>query len=114
MEPEMTHEELVEKVARAIWDVCGFVHGSEDRMFEPLAYGEEGEYAPVQAECQRAARAALSVIYEAMREPADEMLEVHATPVLRIGQPTVQPVKDWRRGIYVAMLAASPLNPEGK
>lgn len=58
----MTRDELIEAMARAVWDARGYVHSSEDRMFEPLAYGDEGEYAPAQAICQNAAKSALSAL----------------------------------------------------
>lgn len=102
----MTYEQLVEKVARAIWDVRGFVHSSEERMFEPLAYGEEGEYAPAQAMCQEAARAALAAVYEAMREPGDDTMEWIDLAVNGYSSGTVD--------TWLGALAASPLNPVAK
>ena len=62
----MTRDELIEAMARAVWDTRGYVHSSEARMFEPLTYGEEGEYAPAQAICQDAAKSALCALCAAL------------------------------------------------
>lgn len=62
----MTRDDLIEEMARALWDTRGYVHSSEDRMFEPLEYGSEGEYAPAQALCQHGARSALSALCAAI------------------------------------------------
>lgn len=90
----MTHEELVEKVARAI---CP--HAFDDSMYPHTQH--------LRREAVRTnARAALAAVYEALREPSEEMM----IPGCAI--PGVS-IESGRR-MLLAMLSASPLKEPGK
>lgn len=110
----MTYDELVEKVAQALWDTHGFVNcddgGDSGQMFCPVPYGEEGEYAPNTEFCRSAARAALSVVYEGMKEPTARMATngLHLmTDIFLSGSHSTDDAME----IWTAMLDASALKP---
>lgn len=45
-------------------------------------------------------------------EPTEAMLSVKVSPLLRLGNPKLPSVQEWRRHIYKAMLAASQEQPK--
>jgi hypothetical protein len=65
--------EMIDRVARAIFETRGYVYGDESRMFDPMKWDEfeMGEYQPTKQACREDARAAIA----AMREPTREMIE---------------------------------------
>jgi hypothetical protein len=69
----MTYQpEMIERVARAIFETRGYVYGDSARMFDPMKWDEfeTGEYQPTKQACREDARAAIA----AMREPTEGML----------------------------------------
>jgi hypothetical protein len=95
------HEQLVERVAEVIWSTCTRYNDSGD---EATWGGSWDEWDDDRAECVKQARAAISTIAEALREPTDRMV--------RAGwevEELVTPDRTWS-----AMLSASPLNGEQK
>ncbi|CAB4157033.1 hypothetical protein UFOVP747_38 [uncultured Caudovirales phage] len=95
----MTPAELVEKVARAMWEAEG-----------PHVYTWELTQAETRAVFRLKARAAIATIAEALRVPSDRMIlrgvdEWHRTERL---------LDDQARDVWTEMLAASPLGKEDK
>jgi len=60
----MTRDELIEAMARAIYSAEGFVHNSDDRMFEPVKWEEADadEYQCIRDGFRQKADAALTAI----------------------------------------------------
>ena len=110
----MTHDQLVEKVARAIHDTDGMADTTWPASDNDDGYRGGSGYLRL---CQwpelyrEAARAAIAAVLAAIREPSDDMLRVQASPLLCIGSPEIKPVQDWRRGIFRSMIDASALAP---
>ena len=90
------------------------------------AYGNQEEGRAIWAaggqdrEIARAALAAVERVEEPREpsgwklvpvEPTEAMLSVHASPMLRIGDPDDTLVQQWRSAVYRSMLAAAPLPP---
>ena len=72
----MTEQELVEKVAKAIMqdDCCGLTLETKERVFcDDERLPKDTRYKTDECKCKSGARAALSVIREALREPSEEM-----------------------------------------
>lgn len=98
----MTHNDLIERVARAICaDTCG---GCNPEGREKITCQDGWK------ECISSAKAALAEVYAALREPTPEMMYAGNIPMgCR---------RDCYLGVhkaasaYRAMLQASPLNPE--
>lgn len=101
----MTHAELVERVAKAIFKADGLVHGSEEKMFEAIEWEEldAADYQCIRDGYRARARAAIAECYRAMMEPTPEM---HAAG----RHSNVGPRSSAHGYIYTAMLSASPLN----
>jgi len=117
----MTRDDLIEAMARALWDTHGYVHSSEDRIFEPLEYGSEGEYAPTQSLCQDGARSALTALCAAIpglsevidgkavivpMEPVAAMVDGGARSLRGAGLG--QDCYSAARGAYAAMIETRP------
>ncbi len=92
----MTHDELVERVARAMAEDVND-HFDQVRLFY-----------------MRRARAALAAVYEAMKEPTSTVIRDGVSHRLStsIGGDNRWP--EDTAALYRALLAASPLNPEVK
>lgn len=113
----MTHSELVERVAVAIFEHWQF---QEYRITATVEWVKGGNSFK-QDEARAYARAALAAVYEAIKEPTPEMVEamreawrntrVSGTSGMTIdAQMKADYAKEYASGL--AMLAASPLNPE--
>lgn len=61
---------------------------------------DDGAYMPFWEIFVPEARAAI----EAMREPTEAMLEVVTDPILRLGEPTLPRVQQWRDALWRAMI----------
>jgi hypothetical protein len=94
----MTHDELVERVARA-FDPLAFIDGS------PLS-DREGAI--------EATRRALAAVYEAMEEPTSDQVVAGQEVFLDNGYSHAELNDTTLRKAFTAMLEASPLNPEVK
>lgn len=85
----MTHEELIEKVAR---DICQ--SDMIDDIFDEMSSSQKVQYL-------FSAKAAISTILSALQEPTEEMMKT-------VGATSIQ------RLVWQAMLSASPLAPKEK
>ncbi len=119
----MTHNDLVERVARALFQAEGHVHDDDHRMFEPVKWEEldDEDYQCVRDGYRQQARAALAAVYEVMKEPTPEMrregsalkVNVFTGSVYDLGRVAANDENPGDVGtIFRAMLSASPLNPE--
>jgi hypothetical protein len=98
----MTHDELVERVARAI----------DPAAWNPRFIEAIPDPKTRQAVSKSRATAAIAAVYEAMEEPTPEMERVSA---LTVDVPlNAARITQWGANAWPAMLAASPLNPEVK
>jgi hypothetical protein len=91
---KMTHDELVERVARA------------------MAKDANDHFDQVRLFYMKRATAAIAAVYEAMKEPTPEMERASALTVEV--PPNAARITQWGANAWPAMLAASPLNPEVK
>lgn len=103
----MTHAELVEKVARAIWG-----DDYNTMKLEALAYAREPNGASAYREVlemRRTAQAAIAAIREALMEPTEAMIRDGVSYRLStsIGGDNHWP--EDTKALFRAMLAASPL-----
>ena len=97
------HEQLVERVARAICDVWGYEwDGDPDDEQTPPDVTSDYDERPSKELLRMAATSAISTIAEALREPTEKMVEAGRWPAEDDG-----PAACW-----AAMLSASPLNGE--
>ncbi len=113
----MTHEQLVEQIAQAIHDTDDMADTTWPTSQNDDGYrGGNGHVRVCRwPEVYReAARAALSVVYEAMREPTIEMIAAFWRQKNTGTQETGEIGPDFDDlSCARALLAASPLNPEG-
>lgn len=97
----MTHEQLVEMVAQAVYEHWNFYPADAGKDCTPWVSGGNSYR---QEQARDYARAALSVVYEAMEVSTRDMNNAGAYVEYHGGGGADR--------IYEAMLAASPLNPE--
>ena len=118
----MTHEQLMEKVARAVYEHWNFYPADAGKDCTPWVSGGNSYR---QEQARDYARAALAVVYEAMREPDEETLGpgiYSAADVMLASQWVNGPDASVVLALaqcafsagYTATIAASPLNPEVK
>lgn len=106
----MTHDELVEKVARSNMTEtnCGFTLESGERVLcddervEKFLDPAGRTYRQDKCTCRAEARAAIASIYEAMKEPTPEMIDAAMTDFVLSD--------DCEKVCWQVMLDASPLN----
>jgi hypothetical protein len=112
----MTHDELVERVARSIFATEGKCYDDGDRMFEPIPWEEldDDDYQCIRGGYRDKAIAAISTIAEALKEPTSAMIRDGVSHRLstKIGGDNRWP--EDTAALYRAMLEASPLYGEKK
>ena len=114
----MTEQELVEKVARAMWEdymIDPHHNGAEMPTWGMLLAGTNRPYAfpefvNMHRQAMSQARAALSVIREALSEPSEAMKENAALQAMMTDwQDITEDDRVAITAIYRAMIAASPI-----
>jgi hypothetical protein len=98
----MTHDELVERVARAMFPTA-WADNNDPDYDAPLGQ----KYARFKA------RAALAAVYEAIKEPTSDQVVAGQEVFLDNGYSHAELNDTTLRKAFTAMLEASPLNPEG-
>ena len=104
----MTEQELVEKVAKAIMqdDCCGLTLETKERVFcDDERLPKDTRYKTDECKCKSGARAAISVIREALSEPSPQaevdrlrvaLARIEHECIIRRPEKAVQTVKDVR------------------
>ena len=100
----MTHDELVEKVARAI-------HASRDGLIGGASYAKYRSDRRIGEAYRRDAVAAIAVIHEVMDDARPEMVNAGAKALLGVCETRFAGVV--ADDVIEAALAASPLGKEG-